>query len=71
MIYRFQKAIEYTFYQTVEANSFEEAKELVDDENWEEDEGGESFLTHSSCKVFEDEDALEDFDEKEELEWEP
>ena len=71
MIYRFQKDLEYRFYQTVEADSFEEAKELVDDENWEEDDAGESFLTHSSCKVFEDEDALEDFDEKEELEWEP
>ena len=42
-----------------------------DDENWEEDEGGEAFLTHSCCKVFEDEDALEDFEEKDELEWEP
>lgn len=71
MIYRFQKDLEYRFYQTVEADSFEEAKELVDDENWEEDEGGEAFLTHSCCKVFEDEDGLEDFDEKDELEWEP
>lgn len=71
MIYRFQKALEYTFFQTVEADSFEEAQELVNDDDWCEDDGGEAFLTHSCCKVFEDEDGLEDFDEKDELEWEP
>ena len=48
-----------------------EAQELVNDDDWCEDDVGEAFLTHSCCKVFEDEDGLEDFDEKDELEWEP
>jgi hypothetical protein len=71
MIYVFEKELSYSFRCQVEADSFEEAKEQLEDLEWEEDDGGEAMLVSSRCKVYEDEEAFEDFDEKEELEWEP
>lgn len=73
MIYRFEKSYESSWCVEIEATSFEEAKEKLENENpiWDEDDGGESYLTHSRCLQFKDEDALADFEYDEELEWVP
>ena len=71
MIYVFEKALSYTFRCEVEADSFEEAKEQLEDLEWEEDDGGEAQLEWSRCRTYEDEEALEDCNETEELEWYP
>lgn len=64
MIYVFEKALSYSYRCQIEADSFEEAKEQLEDLEWEEDDGGEAMLVSSRCKVYEDEDALEDCNEK-------
>lgn len=72
MIYRFEKELSQTWITEIEADSFEEAKELVKKtpkSQW--DAYCESELTSSRCLQFEDEDAAADGDDYEELEWEP
>ena len=73
MIYRFEKSYESGWFVEIEADSFEEAKEKLANDNpmWDADFGGESYLTSSRCLQFEDEDAAADGDDYEELEWEP
>jgi len=74
MIYRFEKELSQTWFTEIEADSFEEAKELVKktpNSQWDADYGGESYCSSSRCLQFEDEDAAADGDEYEELEWEP
>ena len=73
MIYRFEKSYELSWCVEIEADSFEEAKQKLEDENpmWDEDNGGETYLTSSRCLEFEDEDAAADFDDYNEIEWEP
>ena len=70
MIYKFEKTLSQSWFVEIEADSFEEAKEILENEcpMWEPDDGGESYLESSRCLQFENED---DFDNFEELEWEP
>ena len=73
MIYRFEKELSQTWFTEIEADSFEEAKELVKKtpkSQWDAD-CEDDYLTSSRCLQFEDEDAAADGDDYEELEWEP
>lgn len=72
MIYVFEKTLSTNWSVRIEADSFEEAKEILENENpiWDADDGGESYLESSRCLQFENEDNYDNFD-FEELEWEP
>ena len=72
MIYRFEKTYEEGWTIDIEADSFEEAKEILENDNpiWDPANGGENYLTSSRCLEYKDEDAIDE-DEYEELEWEP
>ena len=69
MIYRFEKELSQVWFTEIEADSFEEAKELVNkvpNSQWDSDS---SFISMSRCLQFENEDDAADFDNYEELEW--
>ncbi len=73
MIYRFEKQLAQTWFAEIEADSFEEAKELVKSNSnaqWDVDYGGEYELIYSRCLEYANEEAIDE-EEYEELEWEP
>lgn len=63
MIYKFKKALEYTYYADVEANSLEEAKEKLSDAEWKDDDGGEGYVTSKHIVVFDSYDDIENGEE--------
>lgn len=73
MIYRFEKQLAQSWFVEIEADSFDEACDQLNNDNpiWDADYGGESELVSSRCLQFKDEDAAADFEYDEEIEWEP
>lgn len=69
MIYKFGKAVEYTHMAIIEADSLEEALEKLKEDwhVWEEDDGGEGFVTWKRIQIYEDEEKLEDEEPIEEI----
>lgn len=59
MVYQFKKAIEYTYYADVEADSLEEAKEKLADAEWKDDDGGEGYVASKRIVVFDSYDDIE------------
>ena len=60
MIYRFLKTVEYAYFADVEADSVEEAKEKLEDAEWEEDDGGEAYIGNKRIHCAENYDALDE-----------
>lgn len=59
MIYQFKKSIEYAYYADVEADSLEEAKEKLGDAKWNDDDGGEGYVSNKRIVVYESYDDIE------------
>ena len=72
MIYRFEKQLAQSWFVEIEADSFAEACDQLNNDNpiWDADYGGESELVSSRCLEYANEDAIDEGD-YEELEWEP
>jgi hypothetical protein len=73
--FKFTKVFESYWDLEIDAEDFQQALTIAnvmnEDNEWEEDDGGEAQLEWSRCRTYEDEEALEDFNETEELEWYP
>ena len=71
MTYKFEKTFEETFSLYIEADTLEDAIKQANDapyDEWENDDGGEKFLTSARCCVYDND---EDPDEYTEVEWWP
>ena len=71
MIYRFLKTVEYAYFADVEANSLEEAKEKLEDAEWEADDGGEAYIDNKRIQCAENYDAFADgeYEEIDDSDW--
>ena len=70
--YQFYRMYEQSYGCLVEADSIEEAKKKAEEEEWYDEEGGESWLTLERWRCIESDEELDEdevFDRLEEENW--
>lgn len=68
MKYKFETVYEQVWATYIEADSFEDAREMLEEAEWVRDDAGEDALVSSRCCVYDNKDDEDDYTE---LEWEP